>query len=76
MNADKMFVLEKSVESNRLIRSDLIGMKIFGYMQFEDQKQKSLHSYRGVFLSVSFILFNVSQVSIWVLCVKLLSEQI
>jgi hypothetical protein len=58
------FVLQKAVERNPLMRIHLIAMRMFGYVLTDDQKRKRLHCFRGVVLSVSFVLFNVTQVSI------------
>jgi hypothetical protein len=58
------FVLQKAVEQNPLMRIHLIAMRLFGYILFDDQKRRRLHCFRGVVLSVSFVLFNVTQVSI------------
>ncbi|CRL07291.1 CLUMA_CG020270, isoform A [Clunio marinus] len=46
---------------NPLIGANLRAMKIFGYMIYDDQKYKRLHCFRGVLLTVSFIIFNISQ---------------
>lgn len=56
------FVFKNEVESNPLIRIQLTAMKYFGYMLFEHQRVKRLHCFRGVVFTVSFILFNITQV--------------
>lgn len=56
------FVLQKVVGTNPLIGINLRAMKIFGYILFEDQNHKRLHCFRGVVFTVSFILFNITQV--------------
>jgi hypothetical protein len=58
------FVLPRSVERNPLIRIHLMALKVFGYVLFDDQRHKRLHCFRGVVFSVSFVLFNATQVSI------------
>lgn len=63
IDAEKL-VLKKEVASNPLIRIHLIAMKMFGYILFDDQKRKKLHYFRGIVFSISFILFNVTQVFI------------
>lgn len=58
------FVLQKVVESNPLMRIHLRAMKIFGYILFDDQNRRRLHCFRGVIFTISFILFNITQVLI------------
>lgn len=58
------FVLKSVVERNPLIRVHLIALKYFGYILLDSQRYKRLHCFRGVVFSVSFVLFNVTQVSI------------
>ena len=62
INIEK-FVLEDEVEKNSLIKVQMKALKWFGYMIFEHQRVKRLHCFRGVVFTVSFLLFNVSQVS-------------
>lgn len=56
------FVLNRDVEGNLLIRTYLIALKYFGYILCDNQKYKQLHFLRGVIISFSFILFNITQV--------------
>lgn len=56
------FVFKNEVENNLLVKIQLRAMKWFGYMIFEHQHFKRLHCFRGVVFTVSFILFNISQV--------------
>lgn len=69
INVEK-FVLKNEVESNPLVKIHLKAMKWFGYMLFENQRLKRLHCFRGVVFTVSFILFNITQVK------RLLEEQL
>lgn len=70
------FVLQKAVEANPLMRIHLIAMRWFGYILFDDQKRRRLHCFRGVILSVSFVLFNITQVSISLRIVQPISRLI
>jgi hypothetical protein len=56
------FVLKGEVESNPLVKIHLKAMKWFGYMIFEQQRVKRLHCFRGVVFTLSFIVFNLTQV--------------
>jgi hypothetical protein len=56
------FVFKNEVENNPLVKIQLRALKWFGYMIFEHQNLKRLHCFRGVVFTVSFILFNVTQV--------------
>jgi hypothetical protein len=56
------FVLAKSVQYNPIMKIHLFALKIFGYMLFDDQNLLRLHCLRGVIFTVSFIIFNVTQV--------------
>lgn len=56
------FILKNEVECNPLLKIHLKAMKWFGYMIFEYQNFKRLHCFRGVVFTVSFILFNITQV--------------
>lgn len=58
------FVLQKVVATNPLMRIHLRAMRIFGYIRFDNQNHKRLHCFRGVIFTVSFILFNITQVLI------------
>lgn len=64
INIDK-FVLKDEVQNNPLVKIHLKAMKWFGYMIFEHQNVKRLQCFRGVVFTVSFILFNISQVNLW-----------
>lgn len=58
------FVLASAVERNPLFKIHLMAMKLFGYMIFDDQTYWRLHCFRGVVLSISFVVFNIAQVDI------------
>lgn len=58
------FILKNEVERNPLLKIHLKAMKWFGYMIFEYQSLKRLHCFRGVAFTVSFILFNITQVKL------------
>ncbi|CAO1437670.1 unnamed protein product [Diamesa tonsa] len=60
INIEK-FVLPSAVQNNPIIKIHLLGMKVFGYMIFDEQLFKRLHCFRGVFFSISFIAFNLTQ---------------
>lgn len=42
----------------------LFALKVFGYMIFDDQKNYHRDYVRGIILTVSFILFNITQVRV------------
>lgn len=56
-------MLEKAVEDNPLIWIHLKALKLMGYMIFDDQGFPRVHCFRGVVLTFSFILFNITQVT-------------
>lgn len=56
------FVFKNEIENNPLVKTHLKAMKWFGYMIFEHQPVKRLQCFRGVIFTVSFILFNITQV--------------
>jgi hypothetical protein len=62
------FVLPRSVVGNPLMRIHLLALRLFGFILTDDQKRRRLHCFRGVLLSVSFVVFNVTQVSRRDLC--------
>jgi hypothetical protein len=59
------FMLKSGVEDNPLIRIHLNAMKYFGYILFDYQKWRKLQCFRGVLFTVSFVIFNMSQVNIY-----------
>lgn len=61
INIEK-FVLKNEVENVELVKIPLKALKWFGYMIFEYQSVKRLQCFRGVVFTVSFILFNITQV--------------
>lgn len=66
-----LLLLPSHTEENPLIRKHLWGLKMMGYIIFEDQKNCYLHVFRGYFFSVTFTLFNITQVShVMLSCVK------
>lgn len=46
---------------NPLIRKHLWGLKVMGFIVFEDQRFHKLHVFRGLFFSLTFLLFNFTQ---------------
>jgi hypothetical protein len=66
------FVLKNEIEKNPLFNIHMRAMKYFGYMLFKYQRFYRLHCLRGVVFTVSFILFNITQVS--KLCVSVSSQ--
>lgn len=56
------FVLAIAVERNPLFKIHLMAMKLFGYMIFYYQTYWRLHCFRGMVLSISFVVFNIAQV--------------
>lgn len=58
-----LLVLPSQTEKNPLIRKHLCGLKMMGYIIFEDQKNYYFHVFRGYFFSVTFTLFNITQVN-------------
>lgn len=49
---------------NPLLKKHLWGLKTMGFIIFEDQSCQKLHIFRGFFFSLTFSLFNVTQVSL------------
>uniref|UniRef100_A0A1B0DIE1 Uncharacterized protein n=1 Tax=Phlebotomus papatasi TaxID=29031 RepID=A0A1B0DIE1_PHLPP len=62
-------VLDKKVQDNPLLGMHLFGMRIFGLYIFGSQSVPFLHWFRGLFFSITFTIFNVTQhvdlISLW-----------
>lgn len=56
-------ILPSQTQFNPLIRKHLWGLKMMGFVVFANQHQKHLHLLRGYFFSITFTLFNITQVS-------------
>lgn len=56
-------VLSQTARSNPLIKKHLWGLNLMGFVLFEDQRLQYLHLLRGYFFSITFTMFNITQVS-------------
>lgn len=56
------FISKRLTAGNPIMKVHLFALKMFGYMIFDDQKNFRHDYARGVILTVSFILFNITQV--------------
>lgn len=54
--------LHADISHNRLLRAHLLALRIFGYAIFDHQAVKWAHNARGILLTLSFAVFNVTQV--------------
>lgn len=66
LNRLDKFTLSHRVYRNPLLHSHLFIMKLYGAISFDDQRKIWLHNVRGIFFTVTFILFNMSEVSIYI----------
>lgn len=55
-------ILKKSIAANPIMKISLSALKLFGYMIFDDQKKIHRDFLRGDIFTLSFIIFNVTQV--------------
>lgn len=56
------FILDEKVFRNPLFKLPLWGLQVFGYMISTDQWVWKPHCFRGTVFTISFVLFNISQV--------------
>lgn len=57
-------LLPSDCKTNPLIRKHLWGLNTMGFIVFRDQLSRhQLHIFRGYFFSLTFTLFNITQVS-------------
>lgn len=54
-------ILDAAVAHNRLLRLPLSAMRLVGYAIFDHQITPWAHNWRGIVLSVLFVVFNATQ---------------
>lgn len=64
LNVQDKFILSGCIYRNRLLHWHLFPLKLYGMVLFDDQSKLWLHNVRGIFNAITFIIFNISEVSI------------
>lgn len=62
-NPDKAHCVPRSVYHNRLLHFNIIPLQLLGYIIFTNDPLAFLHNIRGIFVFISFLVFNITQVS-------------
>lgn len=57
-----LFILPSEAQQNPMIRKHLCGLQLMGWIIFDHQKNPQLQFLRGLFFSITFFLFNITQV--------------
>lgn len=63
LNVQDKYILSGRVYRNRLLHLHLFAMKLYGIVLFDDQSQLWFHNVRGIFFTLTFFIYNITEVS-------------